>query len=205
MGVAAATSMVAVFGAGSIVGNFAGGFGGQALYNIRGRWLAVLMGATTGAGAIPMLVLVNLQRMTFAGGIWAFLAGALSCVTGTNVRAVLIGVNAPETRGTCFALFGLADSLGKGLGPAAVASLIGRMGRRRAFNQAICLWFLCGALLLAMAWTLEHDEQMLQNTLALLRAAKSTAPREELLEEDGDSVPLLQAGEPDDATEQRRV
>jgi hypothetical protein len=48
-----------------------------------------------------------------------------------------------------------------------------------------------------MAWTLEHDEQMLQNTLASLRAAKSTAPRDELLEGDGDSVPLLQ----DDATE----
>ena len=193
MGVSAATSLVAVFGAGSVVGSIAGGLGGQVLYNVRARWLAVLMGATTAAGAVPMLVLINMRRVSTATSLWAFLAGALSCVTGTNIRAVLIGVNAPETRGTCFALFGLFDSLGKGLGPAAVASLIGRLGRRAAFNQAMALWFLCGALLLAVGWTVERDERELQQRLIAARATSPGAEAQDNAAGDGDLVPLLRS------------
>ena len=193
MGVAAATSMVAVFGAGSVVGSVAGGLGGQALYNVRPRWLAVLMGVTTSLGALPMLVLINMRRVTAGTSIWAFLAGALSCVTGTNIRAVLIGVNAPETRGTCFALFGLTDSLGKGLGPAAVASLITRLGRRAAFNQAMAMWFVCGALLLAVGGTVERDEQELQQRLAARATSPSAAPQDDTACDD--RVPLLHSDE----------
>jgi predicted MFS family arabinose efflux permease len=198
MGVSAATSLVAVFGAGSVVGSIAGGLGGQALYNVRARWLAVLMGATTAAGAVPMLILINMRRVSTATSLWAFLAGALSCVTGTNIRAVLIGVNAPETRGTCFALFGLFDSLGKGLGPAAVASLIGRLGRRAAFNQAMCLWLLCGALLLVIGGTVERDERELQQRLVEARAAIPSAEPQDNAAGDGDLVPLLHSD--DDGT-----
>lgn len=177
MGVASATSMVAVFGVGSVVGNVAGGLGGQALYNAKPGALGVLMGVTTALGAIPLLLLIN-SAPGGATSVLAFLAGGLSCVTGTNVRAVLLGVNAPETRGTCFAVFSLTDSLGKGLGPAAVAALIARRGRLRAFNTAISLWFLCAVLLLGIAGTLHADEQALQGRLAAARAQRG-APAEE--------------------------
>ena len=97
------------------------------------------------------------------------------------MRAVLIGVNAPETRGTVFAIFNLMDGLGKGLGPAAVASLIAAHGRRYAFNVSLSMWLLCGALLAGIARTLGADEAALQQLLARARATarSGTAPQAE--------------------------
>lgn len=169
MGVPAATSMVIIFGAGSVVGSVAGGAGGQWLYNRTPGALAVLMAATTALGCLPLLYVVNAQPLVAPAG-WAFLAGVLTCVTGTNVRAVIIGVNAPETRGTVFAIFNLMDGLGKGLGPAAVASMIASRGRVYAFNVSLCMWLLCGALLAGIAATLAPDERAMQQALARLRA-----------------------------------
>jgi hypothetical protein len=231
MGVPAATSMVIVFGAGSVVGSLVGGAGGQWLYNRTPGALGALMGGTTALGALPLLYVVNSPALAGASGM-AFLGGVLSCVTGalpaaaaahahaacgvrcagrmrrrnrpavhtrtrthrcalhatfhslhvcaqqlcaphtgTNVRAVLIGVNAPETRGTVFAIFNLMDGLGKGLGPAAVASLIESHGRLYAFNVSLSMWLLCGALLACIALTLGADERALQLRLARARNA----------------------------------
>jgi hypothetical protein len=95
------------------------------------------------------------------------------------VRAVLIGVNAPETRGTVFAIFNLMDGLGKGLGPAAVASLIESHGRLYAFNVSLSMWLLCGALLACIALTLGADERALQLRLARARNAAQADGEEE--------------------------
>ncbi len=100
------------------------------------------------------------------------------------MRAVLIGVNAPETRGTVFAIFNLMDGLGKGLGPAAVASLIESHGRLYAFNVSLSMWLLCGALLACIALTLGADERALQLRLARARNA-AQADGEEHEEEAG--------------------
>lgn len=45
------------------------------------------------------------------------LGGGIASFTGPNARAVLLNVNAPETRGTAFAIYNLMDHLGTGLGP----------------------------------------------------------------------------------------
>ena len=174
LGVAAATNVVVVFGAGSVLGSIAGGTGGQWLYNRSPGALAVLMAVTTTCGCFPLLYVVNAQPLVSPAG-WAFLAGMLTCVTGTNVRAVIIGVNAPETRGTVFAIFNLMDGLGKGLGPAAVASMIASRGRVYAFNVSLCMWLLCGALLAGIAFTLASDERALQQTLARSRLGDKAA------------------------------
>ena len=187
LGVGAATSLVVVFGAGSVAGSVAGGAGGQWLYNLRPGLLGALMAVTTALGALPLLYVVNAAALSGASGM-AFLGGALSCVTGTNVRAVLIGVNAPETRGTVFAIFNLMDGLGKGLGPAAVASLIAAHGRRYAFNVSLSMWLICGALLAGIAATLAGDEAALQTTLLRARAAAAA-----------DTAPPLEARVPGDA------
>jgi len=42
-------------------------------------------------------------------------------VPGPNLRAIMINVNAPETRGVALALQSVTDDLGKGLGPVIVA------------------------------------------------------------------------------------
>ncbi len=204
LGVASATSMVVIFGAGSVVGSLVGGAGGQWLYNRTPGALGALMAATTAAGALPLLYVVNAASLSGASGM-AFLGGVLSCVTGaparrqtraraqaltrpprapgTNVRAVLIGVNAPETRGTVFAIFNLMDGLGKGLGPAAVASLINAHGRRYAFNVSLSMWLLCGVLLAGIAVTLGDDERALQQRLAAARASAAA-----------DGAPVLDEG-----------
>ena len=92
------------------------------------------------------------------GGV-AFLTGALICMTGNCVRAMVNNVTQPAARGTAFALFNLSDDLGRGLGPLAVAILVeGFGGRRRpAFCVATLGWLLCGALNTAAACTLERD------------------------------------------------
>ena len=179
MGVAAATNVVVVFGAGSVVGSIAGGTGGQWLYNRTPGALAVLMALTTSLGCFPLLYVVNAKPLVAPSG-WAFLGGVLTCVTGTNVRAVLIGVNAPETRGTVFAIFNLMDGLGKGLGPAAVASMIATRGRTYAFNVSLCMWLLCGALLAGIAATLAHDERVLHQTLARASQADKAEGRDDV-------------------------
>jgi len=203
LGVERATNVVVIFGLGCVVGNVAGGLGGQALYNMRPGYMGTLMGVTTLLGALPLLGCVALP----AGGseaLLVFLAGALLCVTGTNIKAVLLGVNAPETRGTCFAIFSLADSMGKGLGPAAVAALIQHMGRAKAFNAAICMFFPCGGLLLGIAATLDEDERRMQAQLAALIVAPPTEGAGEACSTQGGNmdtderelelVPLIGAG-----------
>jgi predicted MFS family arabinose efflux permease len=173
LGVERATSVVVLFGIGCVAGNVAGGLGGQSLYNRSPGTLGTLMGVTTLAGALPLLGCVALPAGS-GESVLVFLAGALLCVTGTNIKAVLLGVNTPETRGTCFAIFSLADSLGKGLGPAAVAALIQRIGRAYAFNVAICMYFPCGALLLGIASTLNDDEKQMQAQLRASAIAQTT-------------------------------
>lgn len=140
------------------------------------------MSSTTAAGAIPLLYLVNLKSPTAGSvGLAAFVGGALTSVTGSNVRAVLIGVNPPEARGTAFAVFSLFDSLGKGLGPAAVAGIIASRGRRSAFNISICLWFVCALLLGAMAVYLEADEKAMVDKVE--EARRRNAAGREMAEE----------------------
>lgn len=58
----------------------------------------------------------------------------MSACTGANVRAVLLNVNTPQTRGTAFSVFALADDLGKGLGPFFASGLILALGRTAVWS-----------------------------------------------------------------------
>ncbi|CAN0121241.1 unnamed protein product, partial [Hapterophycus canaliculatus] len=68
-------------------------------------------------------------------------------------------VTLPSTRGTAFGVFNLFDDLGKGLGPALVSVLVASRGREDAFTLATLAWLVCGAMLLAMTFTVHRDEQ----------------------------------------------
>ena len=76
-----------------------------------------------------------------------------------NVRAILLNVNPPETRGSMFAVYSQIDDVGKGGGPALVAGLIVGFGRTVAFNIAFSFWFLCGILLACITFTIDRDVQ----------------------------------------------
>jgi len=167
----AATTIVMAVGGGAIFGGFIGGLIGNKLYNKNPKYLPLLCGSTTLLGIIPMAVLLNLPPYQVNGsvglpvGIGLF-TGFLMTITGPNVKAMLLNVNTPETRGSIFSLFNLTDDLGKGFGPVIISMLIVAFGRLVAFNIANLFWLVCGVLLLFMVLTFPKDEAVLQKILA---------------------------------------
>ncbi len=64
-------------------------------------WLLLNLN-TNSAAAVPLTIVL------------ALLTGALSGTVGPNMRAMILNVNLPETRGTALALQTMLDDLGKG-------------------------------------------------------------------------------------------
>ena len=168
------TLAVTLFGLGAVVGTVAGGVYGQRVYNRAGsrgggKAVATLMGVTTALGSAPGYFFLNVD--TYGPGN-AFLycacliGGVLCAVTPPNVRAVLLNVNPPETRGTMFAFYSQVDDIGKGGGPAIVAGLIVAYGRVAAFNVAVSGWLVCGAILIALRWHVDADVARAQAAVA---------------------------------------
>ncbi|KAI7844379.1 hypothetical protein COHA_002177 [Chlorella ohadii] len=162
-----ATLVLLVLGIGGAVGVLGGGWVGQWCYNRRKWSMPVFIGICTVLGTLPMLWLVNanVAAMPALTVIFAFLSGALSGTVGPNMRAMMLNVNEPETRGIALALQTMLDDLGKGLGPVFVAFFIERLGRTGAFNLSTLGWVPCGLLLLGTACTLARDESAMQHRL----------------------------------------
>eukprot|EP00949_MAST-11_sp_MAST-11-sp1_P004491 g4491.t1 len=184
MGKLQATSIMTLWGIGSMLGAFAGGIVGQRIYNARGPvMVSMLMGGTTLFGTLFLLVLANFEPGMLTFSLTALVGGAVASVTGANIRAMLMNVNLPETRGTTFATFAIFDDLGRGFGPLISSSLIVMLGRQVAFNIGIVAgWVLCGALLFALSRTLVKDEAVVKSLIADVAAAQG---------EDGDGIELL--------------
>jgi len=167
-----ATLIVMTVGAAAILGGFIGGFIGNWLYNIKPKYLPMLCGISTLIGIIPMALLLNYTPQVIIPEpdptlplIYGFITGFMVTITGPNVRAILLNVNTPETRGSIFSLFNLTDDLGKGFGPVVISALIVMFGRLMAFNIANLFWLLCGLLLLVMVKTFPEDEARLNAIL----------------------------------------
>eukprot|EP00775_Hariotina_reticulata_P010190 gene10190-10350_t len=142
---------------------------GQLLYNWRKESMAILTGLSVLGGIGPVFFLVNapLQSMSLAVSLaMAALAGVLVSIAGPNLRAIMLNVNVPETRGVALALQSVTDDLGRGLGPVIVAGFISRLGRQGAFNVAIAGWVPCGVLLVSLVFTIRRDEAAMQQQLA---------------------------------------
>jgi MFS family permease len=172
LGTEMATLVLTVFNVGGLLGGLVGGLLGQLIYNWKRRWLPVFMGVSTCTGAIPILYLINAQDQHETGGLVvsffiSMLGGVLTAFSGANVRACLLNVNTPETRGTVFSLFNLMDDLGKGFGPFLVALFVGSLGRDTSLNLATMFWVICGILQFCILFTIERDvvnmETWLQN------------------------------------------
>ncbi|MBP7585564.1 MAG: MFS transporter [Spirochaetes bacterium] len=165
-----ATTIVMAVGGGAILGGFLGGLLGNRVYNIKPKYLPLLCGSTTLAGIIPMAVLLNYPPYQQTGSVLApiiigFFTGFIITITGPNMKAILLNVNTPETRGSIFSLFNLTDDLGKGFGPVIISLLIVGFGRLLAFNIANLFWLVCGVLLLVMMATFPKDEARLHEIL----------------------------------------
>ncbi|MGQ9842934.1 MAG: MFS transporter [Spirochaetota bacterium] len=173
-----ATLIVMTVGAAAIIGAFVGGLIGNKLYNIKSKYLPMLCGTSTLIGIIPMALLLNYNPQFIVPEpdptwplIFGFITGFTVTITGPNVKAILLNVNTPETRGSIFSLYNLTDDLGKGFGPVIISALIVWFGRLMAFNVANLFWLICGLLLLVMIWTFPDDEAKL-NTILKERAAQ---------------------------------
>ncbi|CAL6357240.1 unnamed protein product [Bathycoccus prasinos] len=157
------TAAVTLFGVGGAIGVIGGGVWGQRLYNRNKSSVAVLMGLSTMLGALPSYYFVNSTYFGPSESLLyfsCFVTGILCSLTPPNVRAVLMNINPPETRGSVFACYSQVDDIGKGLGPVFIAGLIVVFnGRQIAFNVAFSMWFICGLFLLMMKGTIEKDAE----------------------------------------------
>lgn len=164
------TLAVTLFGLGAVIGTVTGGIVGQRIYNSPGgrSRIALVMAITTALGSAPGYYFLNANGYG-PGDIWLYLSclvgGCLASVTPPNVRAVLLNVNPPETRGTMFAFYTQIDDVGKGAGPALVAGFIVEFGRRVAFNIAVSGWLLCGAILLCLYPFVDRDVENAQEAV----------------------------------------
>ncbi|KAI8473562.1 MAG: major facilitator superfamily domain-containing protein, partial [Monoraphidium minutum] len=166
-----ATVVLLLFGIGGGVGIIAGGAAGQLLYNWRKEWMVVLSAVCIMAGVGPVYFLINADLK--AAGLpatlaMAALAGIVVSVAAPNLRAAMLNVNEPETRGVALALQSVTDDLGRGLGPIIVAGFITSLGgRRNAFNLAVAGWIPCGLIILGLVFCMRRDEAAVQARLAV--------------------------------------
>lgn len=179
--VGAATLLIMTVGAASIVGGFGGGLVGNALFNRRPALLPLLCGVAAIVGVVPTLLLLHYPSQVGVAEPELGPAFAIAAITGlivaipsANVRAILLDVNPPETRGSVFSLFNLADDLGKGFGPVIIAALIARLGRATAFDVAALFWVACGVVLLALVPAFPRDQAAMR---ALLRERAASQAR----------------------------
>lgn len=159
-----ATFIVTIIGASAIFGGFIGGHIGNWLYNKKAAYVPVLCTISTTVGVIPTLFLLNMSPAAEGSGIgsipifYGILSGLCIAMTAPNIKAVLINVNAPQSRGSIFALYNLADDLGRGFGPVIISLLIVMFQRSLALSIAACFWLICGVFLVFMIWTYPKDQ-----------------------------------------------
>ncbi len=172
-GVQAATLMVMTVGAGVILGIIISGIMGDFFYRIKSKYLPLYFAATTAAGIVPTLALLNWPGIVEGGephyllpGLIAFIMGVVISQATSPVKTILLNVNAPETRGSIFSLFNLVDDLGRGLGPVIVSLLIVLFGRQTAFNITVLFWIPTSLAAFLLMWTFPGDEHRLGELLS---------------------------------------
>ena len=161
----AATLVVSVIGLSAMMGGFVGGIIGNKLYNINPRYQPLLAGLCTFIGMVPTAFLINLNPVDSSSPsimypiILGVFSGFFITVTAPNMKAILMNVNHPNIRGTAFALYNLADDLGRGFGPFIISFFILQFGRQWGFNLANAIWFICGIFILLMIKTYPKDQE----------------------------------------------
>lgn len=147
-----------------------GGAGGSYLYSLDRRYPSLLAGGMAVLSSFCFLVLLdgidNKSSLLWIIAV-AICTGLTSGTTGPIVKATLQNVTHPQARGQAFALLNTFDDFGRGLGPVFVAALIESMGgnRTRAFTAGAFGWMLCGLLNVGMFWTVEKDQDIIQQRI----------------------------------------
>ena len=158
-----ASLVVFVIGLSAMIGGFAGGLIGNKLYNINPKYQPLLSAVCTFIGMVPTAFLINLSPVeSNTSVIYPLVLGIFSgffiTITAPNMKAVLMNVNHPNTRGMAFSIYNLADGLGRGFGPFIISFFILQFGRQWGFNLANGIWFFCGLSILLMIKTYSRDQ-----------------------------------------------
>ncbi|MDB4859269.1 MFS transporter [Candidatus Marinimicrobia bacterium] len=158
-----ASLVVFIIGLSAMIGGFAGGLIGNKLYNINPKYQPLLSAICTFIGMVPTAFLINLNpvdqnaSVTYPLVLGVF-SGFFITITAPNMKAVLMNVNHPNTRGMAFSIYNLADGLGRGFGPFIISFFILQFGRQWGFNIANGIWFFCGISILLMMKTYSKDQ-----------------------------------------------
>jgi len=81
------------------------------------KYLCYLISISMMLSVLPLMLLLNLKFTYRYMMPIAVIGGVLSGIPGSNINAILLNVNTPDTRGSAVALSTLTDDIGKGLGP----------------------------------------------------------------------------------------
>ena len=158
-----ATLVITLIGGMALLSSLIGGFVGNKLYKKNPKYLPLFCGVSTILGVIPASFLINAPMRTGQNEmiiiIYAAFTGLLIAMTAPNMKAILMNVNSPYSRGTVFSLYNFADDLGRGFGPFIIGNiLIYHFGRNIAFNIANAFWVICGCLILMMIRTFPKED-----------------------------------------------
>jgi len=159
-----ATLIITIVGGMALVSSLIGGFVGDKLFRKNPKYLPLFCGISTILGVIPTALLINAPMRTDQNEtmlvFFAICTGLLIAMTPPNMKAILMNVNSPFSRGTVFSLYNFADDLGRGFGPFIIGNiLIYYFGRNVAFNIANTFWIICGGLILLMYWTFPKENR----------------------------------------------
>ena len=159
-----ATLVITLVGGMALISSLIGGFVGNKLYKKNPKYLPLFCGMSTILGIVPTAFLINAPMRTNQNEtmliVYAACTGLLIAMTAPNMKAILMNVNSPFSRGTVFSLYNFADDLGRGFGPFIIGNiLIFYLGRNMAFNIANAFWFICGCLILLMFWTFPKENR----------------------------------------------
>ncbi len=156
--------VITLVGGMALISSLIGGFVGNKLYRKNPKYVPLFCGMSTILGVIPTAFLINAPVRTDQNEtmliVYAACTGLLIAMTAPNMKAILMNVNSPFSRGTVFSLYNFADDLGRGFGPFIIGNIfIYYFGRNMAFNIANAFWFICGCLILLMFWTFPKENR----------------------------------------------
>ena len=107
---------------------------------------------------LPLLLILNLPFNYSTMMPIAVVGGILAGIPGSNIAAIVLNVNTPDTRGRAGAFLNIAGDVGQGIGPPIIGAVIASMGRQNAFNLISFFWVFSGLLCLLVIRTMAADE-----------------------------------------------
>ncbi|HJM84537.1 MAG TPA: MFS transporter, partial [Candidatus Marinimicrobia bacterium] len=123
-----ATLIITIVGGMALVSSLIGGFVGNKLFRKNPKYLPLFCGISTILGVIPTALLINAPMRTDQNEtmlvVFAICTGLLIAMTPPNMKAILMNVNNPFSRGTVFSLYNFADDLGRGFGPFIIGNIL---------------------------------------------------------------------------------